>query len=71
LLQNLARFAAGGLGALAAAWGAFAAAFAAARVSAPHFTQKTPLTGDPHLLQKFAMSLSPFLSPSGFCLRHY
>ncbi len=29
---------------------------AASRVSYPHFTQKIPLTGAPHLLQKLAMS---------------
>ena len=32
----------------------------ASRVSSPHFTQKTPLTGAPHLLQK--LSHGVFLS---------
>ena len=50
LLQNL-ETAAAGFGAMAAGWGGFAAT----RVSAPHLMQNTPLTGDPHLLQKFAM----------------
>jgi len=41
------------------------AGLAARRLSAPHFTQNIPLTGDPHLLQKFAMVKFSFCPDDG------
>jgi hypothetical protein len=71
LLQNLAAGVAlastgGGAGAgREAGEMAGAAGLAARRVSAPHFTQNIPLTGDPHLLQKFAMVKFSFCPDDG------
>jgi hypothetical protein len=54
LLQNLAV----GAGRLGGVTPGGRVALAVADVAAPHLLQNTPLTGDPHLLQKFAMVCS-------------